>query len=182
MGSEMCIRDSDQVTLITKERYPATSEGRKRAERSANLAYVFNTFEPGRGCLFCLSGWIPSLPFENIYNDIGRFARHLMEWHVEFAWSFMCRKNKVSGLYDCVHNGRLMNHPFSTMRVGLFIRHRTEGGTGHRQNIWETRRITRSVWLNEPTSTRFNTIRGWDLEKKPIKGCLLYTSPSPRDS
>ena len=46
----------DQVTLITKERYASTVDGKKHAERAANLAYVFNTFEPGRGCLFCLSG------------------------------------------------------------------------------------------------------------------------------
>ena len=91
----------DQVTLMTKERFAGTVDGKKRAERAANLAYVFNTFEPGRGCLFCLSGWKASLPFKRVFNDIGRFARHLIEWHVEEAWTFTCRKNKASGQYVC---------------------------------------------------------------------------------
>ena len=50
-------------------------------------------------------------------------------------------------------------------------------------------RISRSVWLNEPSSARFNTNRGWDLERKRIRGvyflvkdhyvlaCKLFSRP-----
>ena len=128
----------DQVKRLCHEMYDASPSGRAQSRGKACLSYVFYTFKPGMNCLLCACGYDESQPYKRKWEDIGRFARHLMEWHVQKSWFFQCR-NKKPGVF-CTHNGVQMRAGFRTNRLRLFLRNRVQA-TEHRCTTYEHPRV-----------------------------------------
>ena len=165
----------EQLTLLCKRMFDGTELGRTQARRFAAMAYVFYTFVPGRSCLFCASGCLEGQNFKRKWNDLGRFARHLMEMHVEEQWFFSCKPCRISGDCNCIHNGYPMRKPFTTSRLGLFLRHKCQS-QGHRYKLWTFRALMAKAWRGEKDLPRVVSNRQWTMTLVKVKASV-YLHP-----
>ena len=80
-------------------------------------------YENGRQCLLCASSrplQVNKVRKAHVWNDFGRFARHLLELHVDEAFFFQCSA-RADGTYPCKRKGKDLKDAWLT-HIGMVPR------------------------------------------------------------